>query len=292
VGAAGDEEFGREFQTSADRLEKLARDNDVDCIRIGAPGSDGPDDLSLLKDAISNQASQHPEPLWIVMFGHGTFDGRSAKFNLRGPDLSAQQLQQWLSPFQRTVVVVNCASASSPFMNTLAGENRVIVTATKSGYQYNFARFGQYLSKALGAPEADLDKDGQTSLLEAYLLASSGVQQFYQEESRLATEEALLDDNGDGRGTPAGWFRGVRVVKSSKDQTPADGTRAHQLHLVRSERENRMPAEQRAQRDALEEQVEALRTQKSELGEDQYYEQLLPIMVKLARLYHRPAADN
>ena len=175
-------------------------------------------------------------------------------------------------------------------MNALAGENRVVITSTKSGYQYNYARFGQYFSEAIGDPQADLDKDGQTSLLEAYLLASSRVEEFYRQEARLATESALLDDNGDGRGTPASWFRGVRAVKKPKGDALVDGIRAHQLHLVRSKTEEQMPPELRSRRDALENQLAQLRETKSQLDEDDYYQQLLPIMVELAKIYE--AADS
>ena len=46
---------------------------------------------------------------------------------------------------KRPLAVINCASASAPFINRLAGENRVVITATKSGDEQNFARFGQYI---------------------------------------------------------------------------------------------------------------------------------------------------
>ena len=31
------------------------------------------------------------------------------------------------------------------------------------------------------------------------------------------TEHALIDDNGDGQGTPADWFQGIRVVEVRGD---------------------------------------------------------------------------
>ena len=40
------------------------------------------------------------EPLWIVLIGHGTYDGREAKFNLRGPDVTDVELAEWLEPDQ------------------------------------------------------------------------------------------------------------------------------------------------------------------------------------------------
>ncbi len=49
-----------------------------------------------------------------------------------------------------------------------------------------------------GAIVADLDKDGQVSLLEAFLIASRRTLEFYKVEGRIATEHALIDDNGDG----------------------------------------------------------------------------------------------
>lgn len=285
VGAGGEEAYAEQFAAWADRLQTVAEANSVECLRIGAPETPDGDDLTQLETTLAAQPHEHPEPLWIVLIGHGTFDGRQAKFNLRGPDLTAATLQQWLTPFQRTVVIVNCASSSSPFLNALTGENRVIVTATKSGYQYNFARLGDYFTQAIGDPQADLDKDGQTSLLEAYLLASSRVEEYYRQEARLATEQALLDDNGDGRGTPASWFRGVRAVKKAQGDAEVDGLRAHQLHLVRSAIEVQMPPELRARRDALELQISNLREQKPQMDEAAYYGKLLPIMTELAQLY-------
>ena len=42
-------------------------------------------------------------------------------------------------------------------------------TATRTGSEVQFAHFGEYLAGAIADPAADLDKDGQTSLLEAFI---------------------------------------------------------------------------------------------------------------------------
>ena len=146
-------------------------------------------------------------------------------------------------------------------------------------------RFGGYLAKSIADPAADLDKDGQTSLLEAYLLASRQVQQFYKEAGRLATEHALLDDNGDALGTPADWFRGVRAFKTAANGKSADGVRAHQLNLVRSAGEQELSPEIRARRDELEKQLSDLRARKESMNADDYYTQLEGILIETARLY-------
>ena len=204
---------------------------------------------------------------------------------LRGPDVSAGELAEWLKPFERPLAIINCASASGPFINSLSGPNRAVVTATKSGFEHNFARFGDYLSQAMADPKADLDKDKQTSLLEAFLLASAGAREFYASESRLATEHALLDDNGDALGTAADWFKGIRAVKSARDGAAPDGPRAAQLQLVPSDREQRLPPEARTRRDEIERQLAQLREQKAKLAEEEYYSRLEALLVELARLY-------
>ncbi len=101
----------------------------------------------------------------------------------------------------------------------------------------------------------------------------------------MATEHALLDDNGDRLGTPAAWFRGVRATKRAKDGAPLDGIRAHQLHLIPSNRERLMPAEMRQRRNQLELSIASLRDQKDKLSEDEYYDRLDKLMIELAKLY-------
>jgi hypothetical protein len=219
------------------------------------------------------------------LIGHGTFDGKEAKFNLRGPDFSAGELADWLKPFTRPLAVIDTSSSSAPFMGKLAAKNRVVVTSTRSGYQMNYARFGKYLSEAISDPKADLDRDGQISLLEAYLSGSHRTSEFYKTEGRLATEHALIDDNGDGIGTPADWFRGVRATKKARDGAEVDGARAHQFHLVRSAAEQQLPPAIRARRDRLEIEIGKLRDAKATLPEEAYYQRLEKLMLELAELY-------
>jgi hypothetical protein len=169
----------------------------------------------------------------------------------------------------------------------------VIVTATRSGYEQNYARLGKYISEAIADPAADLDKDGQTSLLEAFVMGSRKTADFYSSEGRLATEHALLDDNGDGAGTQADWFRGVRAVKKPEKGASIDGLRAHQIHLVRSESEQRLPPEVRARRDELELSIATLRESKAAINEAEYYRQLEPLLIEISQLYNQAnAAEN
>jgi hypothetical protein len=289
VGAPGTDEYKTEFHHWASLWRSAAEKASAQFLEIGAAAEASPPDRQRLRAALAERASTGLEPLWVVLIGHGTFDGREAKFNLRGPDVTDAELLEWLKPIQRPVAILNCFSASGPFLSRLSAPNRVIVTATRSGAEQNFSRFGQYLAESIAEPRADLDKDGQVSLLEAFLVASNRVAEFYRSRSRLATEHPLLDDNGDRLGTPGDWFRGIHAAKRAKDGAKPDGVRAHQLHLILSDREQRMSAEQRQRRDRLERAADELRSKKDEISEDEYYARLETIMIKLARLYQESA---
>ena len=184
------------------------------------------------------------------------------------------------------MVIVNCASSSSPFLNALKAKGRVVITATRSGVERNYCRLGGFLATAIGDSTADLDKDGQTSLLEAWLIAARRTAAFYEEEGRLATEHSLLDDNGDGKGTQSDWFRGLQVTKKSAEEgLLPDGLRAHQFHLIPSANERKLTAEQRAERDALELELARHRSRKAKLKDEEYYERLEEILRQMSRIY-------
>jgi hypothetical protein len=286
VGAPGASEYGAQFAKWANLWDAAAKKAGAESIRIGMKEEPGGTDRERLRKVLAEQASAASrEPVWLVLIGHGTFDGREAKYNLRGPDVSDAELALWIAPIKRTVAVLDCTASSSPFLNRLSGPNRVIVTATRSGSEQNYARIGQYLSESIADPSADLDKDGQISLLEAFLTASGRVNEYYKTRAQLATEHALLDDNGDKLGTPADWFHGVRATRRAKDGAALDGVRANQLVLIPSDRERTIPADVRRKRDELELAIAALREKKEKVKEDEYYAKLEPLMLELARLY-------
>lgn len=286
VGAPGEPEYGKQFHLWADRWRQAVERSGAKYLRIGETPATQQPDRERLESLLLEQPKESAVPLWIVLIGHGTFDGSRAMFCLRGPDVAATVMAQWLAPYKRPVVVVNCASSSAPFINRLSGPDRLIVTATRSGYEQNHARFGDFISAAIAETSADLDKDDQVSLLEAFLWASGRTAEFYRQEARLATETALVDDNSDGLGTPAAWFRGIRPVRQAKDRTSLDGSRAHQLHLIPSRQERGMPTEVRARRDQLERAIVKLRQSKGDAaGEDEHYARLEELLVELARLY-------
>jgi hypothetical protein len=195
-------------------------------------------------------------------------------------------LREWLAPFQRPLVIIHGGSASAPFVNALSGENRIVITATENANEINYARFGERFARAMTNPEADIDRDGQTSVLEAFVSAANETETYYDENGRLSTEHALLDDNGDGRGTPFDWFNGTRLVKQAHQPTQSpDGKRARLLSLIPSLAEQNLTDTQRTTRDELEAKIEQLRLQKDSLEADDYYRQLEVLFRQLSQIY-------
>ncbi|MCP4452912.1 MAG: hypothetical protein GY809_15730, partial [Planctomycetes bacterium] len=88
TGAPGSAEFGERFETWADQWARACETANVDCIEIGRGPTESSDRDALgalLADPAIRQAQ---DALWLVLIGHGTFDGRAARFNLRGPDVT------------------------------------------------------------------------------------------------------------------------------------------------------------------------------------------------------------
>jgi hypothetical protein len=285
AGAPGETEFASVFENEAKVWKGLGALAGAKLLAIGTDAAGTTSDRERLKEVLAAEPKDGPAEFWIVLAGHGTFDGNEAKFNLRGPDVSASELAEWLKPFHRPLAIIDTSSSSAPFLTKLNGLNRVVVTSTRSGFEQNYSRFGSYFAEAMADPQSDLDKDGQVSLLEAFLSAARRTTEFYKTEGRLATEHALLDDNGDGLGTPADWFKGVRATKQAKEGAPLDGTRANQFCLVRSAAEKQLTPEVRAQRDELERAVAKLREAKPRMAEEAYFQELEKLLTKLAALY-------
>ena len=291
AGTPGTPEYRSQFDQWAERWKAAGAQGGAEVISIGRTEENGATDHDRLKTALGEKTAG-TEPLWLVLIGHGTYDGKEAKFNLRGPDVTDTELASWIAAIKRPVVVIDCASSSAPFLNKLSETNRIVVTATRSGTEQNYARFGEYLSEAIGDLSADLDKDGQVSLLEAFLVASNRTNDFYKSKSRLATEHALIDDNGDHLGTPAEFFQGVRATRKAKDGRAPDGLRAHQLPLIPSDREKALSPETRQKRNDLELAIARLQDLRASLKEDDYYARLEPLMLNLARVYRDNPASK
>lgn len=213
--------------------------------------------------------------VFIALIGHGSFDGRAAKFNMPGPDMGPEDFEPLLKKLPtKQIVFVNTASASGPFLEALSGPGRTMVSATRSGAEHYTTLFGGFFIDALNSPEADADKNKRISVLEAFLFAKAEVNRAYEREGLLATEHPLLDDNGDKKGsadpTATGADGKVAAVLSlgdaSEDGLPSD-PKLRALHLERREMERR---------------VEALRLLKDSMDPARYSSELEKLVTDIA----------
>lgn len=293
VGAAGEPEYGEEFQKWANRIRSAMKDGDwlnLDGVedRVepdGDSASTGTETASH-RELILRWIREAPDTSsenWFVFLGHGTHEGKVTQLNLLGPDLSSTELADALRGKEGKWVFVFCNSSSAPFLASIAGPNRVVVTATKSGAEQNFSRFGDYFSQALSDTTSDLDHDNALSVLEVFLTASNGVAKYYEDRGLLATEQALLDDTGDGRGTPAVFYRGLRAVKGPADKASLDGSLAKRI-TIDGESVVRFSTDWFERRDKLEEELERLRSRKGDMDIDEYYGEIERVFLLLARI--------
>ena len=292
VGAAGAPEYAERFARTADAWRDHAKAASAKLVLIGRDTPAKTSDRERLRAALAKAtASKEPPPLWVVLVGHGTFDGRTARFNLRGPDVSATELAEWLARAPSGTVVINGASASAPFLKPLAAPGRIVITATKTGWERNATRFGEYFAQALGEVGADLDRDEAVSVLEAFLAASRKVEAYFEGQGFLTPEHALLDDTGDGIGTPASFYSGLERTRSAIENAQPDGDRARQVALLPIPADALAPREAE-RRDVLEQQLAGLREARSKLRPEVYYARLERILLELAGLYEQRASDG
>lgn len=286
-GAAGEEGYGEAFARQAELWRKAVKETGYELVEIGP--EQGGQALVKLLETLEGWVKQAelPRELWVVLIGHGTFDGRQAKLNLTGEDLTPDRLAAVLKAYQGRLVMVHTGSASQPFAEALKGLGRVLVTATKSADEVFYTRFGEPFAEAIGGlAAADLDQDAQVSVLEAFLYAADAVRQFYETEERIATEHAVLDDNGDGLGVRSESFAAGKLkpeVTATVGDRP-DGDLAKRTVLKLSPAEQRLTAEQREKRDLLEQQIEVIKQQRAKWGDDRYYEELEKLMLELGRV--------
>ena len=215
----------------------------------------------------------------VLLIGHGTgMDSEEAKFNLVGPDLSAAEWADLLRPIAGRMVFIDTASGSFPFLERLSGKGRIVITANDTAAQQFETVFPGFFIKAFNDDSADLDKRGKVSLWEAFVYASDGVRRWFEGKNQLATERALLDDNGDGIGREAdgsgidGLLAQVTYVQPDRPIVETGDTELTRLMRRRVELEN---------------DLEELRTRKPTMDPDEYEAALEKILLEIAQIDRR-----
>jgi hypothetical protein len=287
VGLAGDPEHGALFHkwgaALADASAKVGVTEDRLVYLVDNKGEDdklasGRSTREEIAAALARFAkTATPEDVvYVVLIGHGSYDGRSARFNLPGPDMGPAEFNAALKVLPtKQLVFVNASSSSGPFIEAMSAPGRTIITATRSGAEQFATLFGGHFVEAFTSADADADKNQRVSMLEAFRFAKAGVARAYEQEGLLATEHALLDDNGDKEG--------------SQDPMPtgADGKLAATLSLGSVADAAPLPSDPKlralyVERRDLERRVESLRLLKDSMPPAKYAAELEKLVTDLA----------
>lgn len=214
VGLGGDQEYRDRFHGWASDLVTAAQDRfgltKDHIVYLGERPDDHPGEIqgrstveNLATTLAGMAATVRPkDQILILLIGHGSGNGEEVEINLPGPDLTPQALDVMLSDFPtQAVAVVNTTPSSGPFAAALSGPNRIILTATRTAQERNETQFGGFFVEALEEEGSDLDKNGRVSLAEAFQYAQQETNRYYESRNLLATEHALLEDDGDGEGS-------------------------------------------------------------------------------------------
>jgi hypothetical protein len=197
----------------------------------------------------------------VVLIGHGSYDGEEYRFNVPGADITGAELGQLFQKMPaKQQLIVNATSSSGATIEQWQRPERVVITATKSGGERTATRFAQFWSQAVSSDAADVNKDEVVTAAEAFDYANRQVAASYKTEVALATEHARIA----GENTSA--FAVARIGSSALSSSDPE------------------VAALLAQRGQIELDLDGVKGRKAALSQDQYYDELEGVLVKLALL--------
>ena len=212
----------------------------------------------------------------IYLIGHGSFDGEEYKYNIPGPDLTTDDLKGILESLPgQNHVLITTGSTSGALVEGITGvraardENDtraleamaatpskyLIVAGTRNGNERNATHFGRFFAEALVSSAADVNKNDTVSVQEAYDYAPRAVEEYFDDNQRLATEHAQL------RGEGAAQFSLSR------------------LNTLEYESDDPELSELIEQRIALDAEIEELQLRRNEFASNREYLQALQALV-------------
>jgi len=197
----------------------------------------------------------------VVLIGHGTYDGEEYRFNVPGTDITGSELEQLFDRLPaKKQLIVNATSSSGATIEAWQRPERVVITATKSGGERTATRFAQYWLQAISGDAADVNKDEVVTAAEAFDYTNRQVAASYKSDVSLATEHARIS------GDETAAFTVARIGSSAGSSADPEVTA-----LL-------------AQRGQIEQDLDGVKGRKVSLSEDQYYDELEGVLVRLALL--------
>ena len=278
AGLGGEPGYEQEFTSLTTDLDRLLKASGTDAHVYTLDGNDAT--RARMTDVLGKVASQaKPDDDFVmILIGHGSYDGVEYKFNLVGPDITAADLAVLCDRIAaKRQLIVNTTSSSGGSVPALEKRGRCVIAATKSGTEKNATVFARYWVEALHDPEADLDKNGAISALEAFQYATKKTASFYDAQKRLATEHAVFDDTGHHD-----------PVREPATDT-GEGLLLSNFTLIRlgaAQKAYNDPAKRAllAQKEELERKIDTLKYQKMAMSQDDYKNQLTAALLELAKV--------
>ena len=238
---------------------------------------DGPCNAKSIKTTFQDLAKRVKagDQFTVIMYGHGTGSGETAKFNIAGPDIDAAEFSTLVDSIKtQNIVLVNTTSAGHDFIKTQSGFGRILVSATRNRAEKYDTVFPKYFVDGLRNHTADRDKNQRVSVLELFNYAKTQTAAYYQDRGTLAPEHSTLDDNGDG----------VLVPDPSSG---SDGSLAEIAYFDVSVGAgvglSAEAATLKAKMDNLERDVFILRGNKVNYGETEYWAKMESLLIELAK---------
>lgn len=197
-------------------LQKFLLDNAIvtfEQIKIlTADAADGKDDQYISKfeninKVINNfQSKINPEDRFIFYYtGQANVIGEQLRINLPDKDITQEQLSGLIKNIKSSsmLIVLDCP-ASGLAVKELSGAGRIIICSCTAEQRFSI-KFSEFFIPALSDIETDIDKNGKISILEAFIVTTKNVQEWYQQKQLIITETPVLDDNGDGKASKEPW---------------------------------------------------------------------------------------
>lgn len=196
-GIPGSPEHEERFARWTDQTRSILIDtfgfSDEDVIVLNQPDADE------IRGAFAGLAGRVGEAdvFYLFLIGHGSYDRGEYKFNIARADLTAADYSDLLTEVGAgRTVVVNATTSSGASIEALAAQNRVIITATRTGTERNDTVFYEHFLEGLTDSASDEDLNQRLSVWEAFRYAALAVERFYSEQNLLATEHPQISDNG------------------------------------------------------------------------------------------------
>ena len=238
-GAAGEKSFYDAFWNATSRFHQLLTDEygyTPDQITflfedMDASGAEGLADTESRREQVLAAFDQLAETLQpsdrflLFMIGHASRTNKGElKYNLLGRDISEAEYITRINsiPAERQILIFGFPY-SGKLVPQLSKPGRIILTSSSRNEGYSLqAGFGDAFVDAFSTATNDTDRNGDISLLEAFLSLQARTEDFYEQNGNVQTEHPHLDDNGDGNAT-----RNLTLVENETD----DGTLAEKTFL-------------------------------------------------------------